>query len=91
MYDKQSYEKLSDNENWSKRIELPDDVHESYEHDRNWRDINLFKEKGILKRAQFEKLCKNLPSDDKTLIPCHFLYEGDSVTAFQRTRANEFG
>lgn len=67
---------------WSKRIELPDDVRQSYEHDRNRRGVNLFTDKGILKRPQLEKLCKNLPADVKTLIPCHFLYENEKVTAF---------
>ena len=67
---------------WSKRIEIPDEVLTSYEHDRNRRGVNLFKDKGILKREQLKKLCKNLPADVKSLIPCHFLYEGDRVTAF---------
>lgn len=67
---------------WSKRIELPDEVIKSYEHDRNRRGVNLFTDKGILKRSELEKLCKNLPPDVETLIPCHFLYEGDKVTAF---------
>ena len=67
---------------WSKRIELPDDVLKSYEHDRNRRGVNLFKDRGILQREQLKKLCKNLPDDVKTLIPCHFLYEGDKITAF---------
>ena len=67
---------------WSKRIELPDEVIKSYEHDRNRRGVNLFKDKGILNRSELERLCKNLPPDVKTLIPCHFLYEGNRVTAF---------
>lgn len=67
---------------WSKKIELPDDVRQSYEHDRNRRGVNLFKDKGILKRSQLEEICNNLPADVKTLIPCHFLYEGGKVTAF---------
>ena len=67
---------------WSKRIELPDDVRESYEHDRNRRGVNLFTGKGILNRSQLENLCKNLPDDVKTLIPCYFLYENNRVTAF---------
>lgn len=67
---------------WSKRIELPDDVLKSYEHDRNRRGVNLFTDKGILNREQLEKFCKNLPADVKTLIPCHYLDEGGKVTAF---------
>ena len=101
LYDKKSYEKLTDDQkkkagkqfirftsidyvDWSEnhKIELPDDVRESYEHDRNRRGVNLFTDKGILKREQLEKLCKNLPDDVKTLIPCHFLYEDNRVTAF---------
>ena len=69
---------------WSREhwIELPDDVRESYEHDRNRRGVDLFKDKGILKRADVERLTgKNLP-DVQTLIPCHFLYENNQVTAF---------
>ncbi len=70
---------------WSEkhRIELPDEVLKSYEHDRNRRGVNLFTDRGILKREQLEKLCGNsLPDDVKSLIPCHFLYEGGQVTAF---------
>lgn len=76
---------------WSKRIELPDEVLKSYEHDRNRRSVNLINYKkinprdqneGILSRSQLEKLCPNLLDDIKTLIPCHFLYEGGQVTAF---------
>ncbi len=68
---------------WSKRIELPDDVLKSYEHDRNRRGVNLFTDNGILTREQLERLCgDSLPADVQTLIPCHFLYEGGQVTAF---------
>lgn len=74
---------------WSKRIELPDEVLKSYEHDRNIGGLNLIEEEknspkneGILHREQLEKLCENLPADVKTLIPCHFLYEKNQVTAF---------
>ena len=67
---------------WSKRIELPDEVLKSYEHDRNRRGVNLFKDNGILQRERLKELCKNLPADVKTLIPCHFLYENNKVTAF---------
>ena len=61
---------------WSRDhwIELPDDVRESYEHDRNRRGVNLFTDDGILNQ--------NLPADVKSLIPCHFLVEGGVVTAF---------
>lgn len=66
-------------EHW---LELPDDVQTSYEHDRNRRGVNLFTDKGILKRAAIEQLTgKNLP-DVKSLIPCHYLEEGGQVTAF---------
>ncbi len=76
---------------WSKRIKLPDDVLKSYEHDRNRKGVNLInykkinpkdKNEGILNRGQLEKLCKNLPDDVKTLIPCYYLEEGGQVTAF---------
>lgn len=66
-------------EHWT---ELPDSVRESYEHDRNRRGVNLFKDSGILNRAQLQKLVKNLRDDVKSLIPCHFLIENDEITAF---------
>ena len=69
---------------WSRDhwIELPEDVRLSYEHDRNRKGVNLFKDKGILKRAKIEEMTgKSLP-DVKTLVPCHFLEEGGTVTAF---------
>ena len=63
-------------------VALPDDVQTSYEHDRNRRGVNLFTDKGILKRSEIERLTeKNLP-DIKSLIPCHYLEEGGQVTAF---------
>lgn len=63
-------------------IELPDDVRTSYEHDRNRRGVNLFKGKGILKRAKIEQLTgKSLP-DVQSLIPCHYLQENGQITAF---------
>ncbi|MBE8949604.1 MAG: TIGR03986 family CRISPR-associated RAMP protein [Quinella sp. 3Q1] len=69
---------------WSREhwIALPEEVRTSYEHDRNRRGVNLFTDKGILKRAELERLTKkNLP-DVKTLIPCHFLEERGQITAF---------
>ena len=63
-------------------IPLPEDVRTSYEHDRNRRGVNLFTDKGILKRAELERLTGKTFSDVKTLIPCHFLEEGGQVTAF---------
>ena len=69
---------------WSREhwIALPDEVRTSYEHDRNRRGVNLFKDAGILKREDLERLTeKNLP-DVKSLIPCHFLEEDGQVTAF---------
>ena len=70
---------------WSKRVELPEDVRLSYEHDRNRRGVNLFKIRGgILNRTQLESLVKNknLPADVKSLVPCHYLEENGKVTAF---------
>ena len=68
---------------WSKRIELPDDVLKSYEHDRNRRGVNLFKDRGILHHEQLKKFFKDkLPDDVETLIPCHYLEEDGQVTAF---------
>lgn len=69
---------------WSKNhwLELPDEVRMSYEHDRNRKGVNLFKDKGILKREKLEELTKKTLPDIKTLIPCHFLEEGGQVTAF---------
>ena len=63
-------------------IALPEDVRTSYEHDRNRRGVNLFTDKGILKRAELERLTGKTFSDVKTLIPCHFLEEGGQITAF---------
>ena len=97
LYDEESYERLKDKKSagkqfirftkidyvdWSKRIELPDDVRKSYEHDRNRGGVDLFKDRGILKREELLTLVKNLPEDVKTLIPCHYLEEGGQVTAF---------
>ena len=63
-------------------VALPDNVQTSYEHDRNRRGVNLFTDKGILKRSEIERLTgKSLP-DIKSLIPCHYLEEGGQVTAF---------
>ena len=77
------YTKL-DYVDWSRDhwIALPNEVQNSYRHDRNRRGVDLFTDKGILKRAQLEQLTgKKLP-DVKTLIPCHFLEEDGQVTAF---------
>lgn len=69
---------------WSENhwLELPDEVRKSYEHDRNRKGVNLFKDKGILKRAEIENLANKKLPDVKTLVPCHFLEEGGRVTAF---------
>lgn len=69
---------------WSREhwIKLPEDVRESYEHDRNRRGVNLFKDRGILKRDKLKELVKNLPADVESLVPCHFLEEDGEVTAF---------
>ena len=63
-------------------FELGDDLRTSYERDRNRRGVDLFKDKGILKREQLKTLVKDLPADVKTLVPCHFLDEGGELTAF---------
>lgn len=64
--------------------ELPDEVRESYEHDRNRRGVNLLDEKnsGLLQREQLKGMVKDLPDNVKTLIPCHYLEENGQVTAF---------
>ena len=69
---------------WSREhwIELPDDVRESYEHDRNRRGVDLLTDRGILSRKQVEEMTGKTLPDIQTLVPCHFLYEGDRVTAF---------
>lgn len=69
---------------WSRDhwLALPDEVRKSYEHDRNRKSVNLFKDKGILKREQIESLTNKKLPDIKTLVPCHFLEEGGRVTAF---------
>ncbi len=69
---------------WSREhwIELPDDVRESYEHDRNKQGVDLLTDKGILNRDKLTEFVKNLPTDIQTLVPCHFLYEKNQVTAF---------
>lgn len=77
------YTKL-DYVDWSREhwIALPEEVRTSYEHDRNRRGVNLFTDKGILKRDKLEQLTKKTLPDVKTLIPCHFLEEGGQITAF---------
>ena len=77
-------------QSWS---ELPDDVKESYEHDRNRRGVNLLDNEKILNREQIKELSRSFPAklkaaltkafeDVATLIPCHYLDEGGKVTAF---------
>lgn len=63
-------------------IALPEDVRTSYEHDRNRRGVNLFTDKGILKRTELERRTDKTFPDVKTLIPCHFLEEDGQITAF---------
>ena len=101
LHDKESYERLNDDEkkkagkqqirftkidyvDWSREhwLELPDDVRESYEHDRNRKGVNLFKDSGILKRDKIFELAPNAPAEIERLVPCHFLEEGGEVTAF---------
>lgn len=101
LYDKESYEQLSDEEkkkagkqfirfikidyvDWAREhwIALPDDVRTSYEHDRNRRGVNLFKDKGFLNRAELEQLTREKLPDVKSLIPCHYLEEDGQITAF---------
>ncbi len=69
---------------WSRDhwIALPEEVRSSYEHDRNRRGVDLFTDKGFLRRAELERLTKKSLPDIKTLIPCHFLEENGQVTAF---------
>ena len=69
---------------WSKNnwLELPDEVRESYEHDRNRKGVNLFKDSGILKSDKIFELAPDAPKEIKTLVPCHFLEKGGKVTAF---------
>ena len=101
LYDKQTYDKLTDDQkkragkqfirftkidyvDWNRAnwFELPDDVQNSYERDRNRNGVNLFKDKGILKRKEIERLTgKNLP-DIESLIPCHYLELDKQITAF---------
>ena len=73
-----------DHVDWSREhwIELSDELRASYEHDRNRRGVNLFKEGGILKRDRLQQMVKNLPADVQTLVPCHFLIEDGELTAF---------
>ena len=69
---------------WSKNhwLEIPDEVRESYDHDRNRKGVNLFTDSGVLNREKILKLAPNAPTEIKTLVPCHFLEEGGKVTAF---------
>ena len=69
---------------WSKNhwLELPDEVRTSYEHDRNRKGVNLFKDRGILEREKIFELAPNAPQEIKSLVPCHFLEEDGEVTAF---------
>lgn len=70
-------------EHW---LEIPDEVLSSYRHDRNRKGVDLFKDKGILDSKQLEKklegLGKSLSSNIETLIPCHYLKDGETVTTF---------
>ena len=69
---------------WSRDhwLEIPDEVRESYDHDRNRKGVNLFTDGGVLNREKILKLAPNAPTEIKTLVPCHFLEEGGKVTAF---------
>ena len=69
---------------WSREhwTELDDEVRSSYEHDRNRRGVNLFKDKGVLDRKKLQSMVKNLPADVLSLVPCHFLVEDGRITAF---------
>ena len=69
---------------WSREhwTELDDEVRSSYEHDRNRRGVNLFKDKGVLDRQKLQSMVKNLPADVLSLVPCHFLVEDGRITAF---------
>ena len=66
--------------NW---LEVPDEVQRSYRDDRNRGGVDLFKDKkSILQGERRERLIgEDFPEID-TLIPCHFLTDGDKVTAF---------
>ncbi len=63
--------------------EVPDEVLNSYRHDRNRRGVDLLKSKDSLNRDQLERLTGKPFPDVKTLIPCHFLEDDDGqITAF---------
>lgn len=66
-------------EHW---IPLPEEVQNSYRHDRNRRGVDLFTDKGILTREDLEQLTGKTFPDVNTLIPCHFLEDHGQVTAF---------
>lgn len=66
-------------EHW---LEVPDEILNSYRHDRNRRGVDLLKSKDILKRGELERLTGKTLPDIETLIPCHFLEENEQLTAF---------
>ena len=67
-------------EHW---LEVPDEVLNSYRHDRNRRGVDLLKSKDILKRDKLERLTGKTFPDVETLIPCHFLEDDNGqITAF---------
>ena len=67
--------------NRDKWLEVPDEVQSSYRHDRNRGGVDLFKNK-FLTREQLERRTGQDFPDVDTIIPCHFLTDGDTVTAF---------
>ena len=73
---------------WSRRLEITDEVLTSYRNDRNRNGLDLLKcsgkkNEGILEGDDLRRRAKgNLPPDVKSLIPCHYLTEDGKITAF---------
>ena len=71
-------------------FEISDEVLSSYRHDRNRKGVNLLDKKWILTReqlaAKLRRCGKTVPQGVQSLVPCHFLTDGDKVTAFGHGR-----
>jgi len=68
--------------NREKWLAVPDEVLNSYRHDRNRKGVDLLKVKYFLTCDKLEKNTgKDFPDVD-TIIPCHFLIDDETVTAF---------
>ena len=59
-----------DRDKW---FEVPDEVLNSYRHDRNCGGVDLLKSKFFLTRKELERRTRQAFPDVDTIVPCHFL------------------